>query len=130
MEQDLQLLKSIHRAAKNSIHSINSLEKSLSSGENRSLLQQQRKEYETIAQTAQQLLRLRGQGVWPGAIPRLEFRSRGQQLEQRKRDSLEGLRSSLRSVNQMQTVDPKVADLNRQLLLSRQADVKRMEQLF
>ena len=128
MEQEIHLLRSICREAEGSIRSIDLALRRLPEPLRQDLLQQ-RRSYEQIAREAGQQLHGRGErsAVNPLALWRPGL---GNPLKQRKQDSLEGLQRSLRSVGQMQAIDPKVASLNRQLLLARQEDMGRMNRLF
>lgn len=130
MEQEIALLRSILRQSRRSIRSITSVERHLQDISLRSCLQLQREAYESIANDASRFLRERGRAVpafwngfrFPGGFPPAL-------IDRRRRNSAAGLHSALNSVGQMQIVDPKVAALNRRLLMVCRADAEQMNLL-
>lgn len=97
------LLCSIYRQSERNIRSIDRLQGTDGA------MQLQREEYAQIAREAARLLRERGQ-----ALPRTQPWTPPYSADRRRRD----LDHRVRSVAQMQVLDPKVAALNRRLLLA------------
>ena len=103
------LLCSIYRQSERCIRSIDRLQGRGTDGS----MQLQREEYVQIAREAARLLQERGQHP-----PRTQAWALPYSADHRRRDSLRDLDRRLRSVAQMQVLDPKVAALNRRLLLA------------
>ena len=130
LNQENQLLRKICRQSKKSLHSIGLASQAAGETKLCAHLSIQRRHYREIAQQAEQLLRQRGQRVPGRGLPEIHGMSRTALLEYHKKDCERGFEAALFSVSAMQTADPKVAALNRSLLLTYQADLKGMNLLL
>ena len=120
------LLQSIYLQSRRSIRSIDRLQRRGAEG----AMQLQREEYAQIAREAARLLTERGQPLPRQQLLPLPYPLGNAPFNRRRRDSLRDLNRRVRSVAQMQVADPKVAALNRRLLLVCHADATAMRSTF
>lgn len=143
MRQEIQVLQSISRQTGKSIRSIDRLRKDTSDAELLQVLALQREEYARIRQVADRLLLERGlrekqsyrladytQGLLRGLQIRSDATPDARIARLRLRESSYALENSVHSLSDLQLTDPKVASLSRQLLLTQQAEMGRMQQFL
>ncbi|MBQ8587313.1 MAG: hypothetical protein IJ453_04440 [Oscillospiraceae bacterium] len=127
MEQEIQLLRSIYRQSRRGMRSVDRLQRSCSDPGSARLFHQQWEEYALIAQTADRFLQQRGYTAPMTSVMPLGG----------KRDPLSLLADSTRqrnrqlcTVKQTLPTDPKVAALNRRLLMACQAELETINMLL